>query len=287
MAAQSHPIERFEAPASIQTGVPLKEIINTQLVDLIAESFEPVYAAFDTARFQSTAKEGLLDLEFKARAAHIADALQTELPPDFEKSAELLVRSFGPELKATKDNGRQPFFYLPHAELIGRHGASGHDFFEAGMRANYELTKRFTAEFSIRSYLVAQRDRCLERLQRWTADSNPHVRRLVSEGSRPRLPWAMRLKAIDAEPALILPLLERLKDDPELYVRRSVANHLGDIGKAHLPVLLNTCRDWLEESRKMEDPQRAKHRRWVIRHALRHPAKKGHVEALALRAEAA
>ena len=97
----------------------------------------------------------------------------------------------------------------------------------------------------------------------------------------------MRLKKIDAHPELTVPLLEILKDDPELYVRRSVANHLGDIGKANLPVLLETCSRWLDESTKLKDEDIAKSRRWIIRHALRHPAKKGHDEALGLRIMAA
>ncbi|MGB1128177.1 MAG: DNA alkylation repair protein [Opitutales bacterium] len=279
----SHPVQRYRAPGSIQTGVPLKWIIDDSLVDLIAESIETVYSKINTQRFSRAAKASLDTLELKARASHIADAIQAELPKDFEQTARILIQSMGPELEGTQDNGLQPFFYLPHAELIGRFGSTH---FQAGMQANYELTKRFTAEFSIRTYIAEQRDKSLCLLEKWTKDPNPHVRRLVSEGSRPRLPWAMRLKEIDANPALTLPLLEKLKDDPERYVRRSVANHLGDIGKAHLNVLLETCERWLDESQSMQDPTSAKNRRWVIRHALRHPAKKGESGARLLREKA-
>lgn len=279
-----HPIGRFSAPSSIQTGIPLKTIIDHKLVNLISESFEAVYRDFDTRRFKREAKDGLEDLELKQRASHIADALQRQLPDDFEEGSRILVRSFGPELEMTQDYGLQPFFYLAHAELIGRYGK---DHFESGMKANYELTKRFTAEFSIRPYIIAHRDKSLRLMKKWITDPNPHVRRLVSEGSRPRLPWAMRLRELDANPGFALPLLEKLKDDPELYVRRSVANHLGDIGKANLSVLLETCKRWLGESRKIKDPLGAKNRRWLIRHALRHPAKKGEQAALQLRTLAA
>jgi 3-methyladenine DNA glycosylase AlkC len=275
-----HPAERFDAPNSIQTGVPLKTIISERLIDLIADSLKSVYPKFNTRRFNRYAKTGLVDLEFKERARHIADAMQAELPDNFDECAKLLIQSFGPELRVTKDYGLSPLFYLPHSELIGRHGASH---FESGMHANYELTKRYTAEFSVRPYIVAHRENSLELLEQWTRDSNPHVRRLASEGSRSRLPWAMRLKEIDANPQLTLPLLERLKDDPDLYVRRSVANHLGDIGKANLPVLLETCQHWLKETKKMKDSEQAKRRRWIIRHALRHPAKKRERAALELR----
>ena len=206
------------------------------------------------------------------------------LPVDTERCVQVIIQSLGPELDTTHDYGLKPFFYLAHADLISR-WAETH--FETGMRANYELTKRFTAEFSIRPYIVAHRDSSLAMLDQWCDDPNPHVRRLVSEGSRPRLPWAMRLKEIDKNPSLTLPLLEKLKDDDELYVRRSVANHLGDIGKENLPILLETCERWLEEVGKMRDLDQEKQRKWVIRHALRHPAKKENPDALKLRKAAA
>jgi 3-methyladenine DNA glycosylase AlkC len=146
------------------------------------------------------------------------------------------------------------------------------------MSAQYEITRRFSAEFCIRPYLVKWPGRTLERLMEWTRDPDPHVRRLCSEGTRPRLPWAMRLKAFMADPTPVLPILEALKDDPELYVRRSVANHLADIAKDHPALALERCARWLEGA--------SAERRWVIRHALRHPAKKGVKEALELRARA-
>jgi 3-methyladenine DNA glycosylase AlkC len=280
----SHPAEQFQAPGSIQKGSPLKYIITADLVDLISESFENIYQDFDAQSFRIHAKKDLDRYELKARAKHIADTLQRELPADFEESSEILIRALGPELTETENNGLRPFFYLAHAEMIARFGASH---FKAGMRANYEITKRFTAEFSIRSYIAAHRKESLKLLSKWTHDSNPHVRRLASEGSRPRLPWAIRLTEIDRDPSLTLPLLECLKDDDVLYVRRSVANHLGDIGKNNLPTLLETCSRWLEESHDLEDPLKAKNRRWIIRHALRHPAKIENAEARRLRKMAA
>lgn len=276
----NHPISRFTAPSSIQTGVPLKSLIDSQLVELIGESIHQVDPNFDLTKFTKLGQVGLGDLEFKARAAHIADAMASCLPDDTERSLEIIIDSLGPKLEATQDYGLQPFFYLAHAEWIAR-AAEGH--FETGMRANYELTQRFTAEFSIRPYIVAHRDSSLALLDKWCEDPNPHVRRLVSEGTRSRLPWAMRLKEIDKKPTLTLPLLEQLKDDDELYVRRSVANHLGDIGKENLPILLETCGRWLEEVGQMKDPDQAKQRKWIIRHALRHPAKKENPDALKLR----
>ena len=99
---------------------------------------------------------------------------------------------------------------------------------------------------------------------KWTADTDPHVRRLVSEGTRSRLPWAGRLPQFIADPQPVVPLLEALHLDDELYVRRSVANHLGDIGKDHLDLVLEMCERWLAESQTLE-AEAGKNLRWLIR----------------------
>jgi 3-methyladenine DNA glycosylase AlkC len=278
-----HPSEHFIAPNTILTGVPLKQLIDAQLVALIAKSFVAIDTDFNSQRFIACASEGLEALELKDRARHIAHALAEELPKNIEAATQRVIASFGKKLEVTQDYGLAPFYYMPHSEWIGLYAVAD---LKSGLRANYELTQRYTAEFSIRPFIIAHESACLRELDQWCQDRNPHVRRLVSEGTRARLPWAMRLKNIQAQPQLTLPLLEKLKDDPELYVRRSVANHLGDIAKDHLDLVLETCRRWLEESQKMPDRTQAKNRRWLIRHALRYPAKKQNAKALELRARA-
>lgn len=283
MSPAGHPSQRFVAPSSIQHGTPLKTLMDRKLVALIGESLAGVVPGFDVRRFQARASKGLEKLELKERASAIARAMAEQMPTDFDELAPLLVKSFGPPLGATEGNGLAPFFYFPHSHLIAAYGVSS---FESGMTANYEITQRFTAEFSIRPFLIEHRSKCLKLLKRWAKDENPHVRRLVSEGTRPRLPWAMRLPEFQADPQLSLPLLELLKDDPELYVRRSVANHLGDIAKDHLETVLEVCEVWLEEATNSDDDARSENRRWVIRHAVRHPAKTGDTRAVKLRAKA-
>jgi len=140
------------------------------------------------------------------------------------------------------------------------------------MRAQYELTKRFTAEFSMRAFLERHPKETLRRLAEWARDPNVHVRRLVSEGTRPRLPWAPRLRSFQKDPAPVLELLELLKDDPEEYVRRSVANNLNDIAKDHPDVVVEVAnRWWLSASAA---------RKKLIRHALRTLVKAGDPGAL-------
>lgn len=275
----SHPATRFKAPGTILAGTPLKELIGRPLVRLISESFARTMSGFPSRSFERQAIAGLFSLELAERAAHIARRLWSHLPQDFGKAADLLVASMGPELDKTEGNGLAPFFYYPHARFIALFGGES---FEPAMRANYEVTKRFTAEFSVRPFLVRYPKQALERLRRWAGDANPHVRRLVSEGTRPRLPWATRLPEFQRNPAPVLELLEFLKDDPSLYVRRSVANNLGDIAKDHPDLVFRTCRRWLEELSGAPN-ETAEARCWMIRHALRLPAKKRVAEALRIR----
>ncbi len=163
----------------------------------------------------------------------------------------------------------QPFRYMPFVFYVGQHGLGA---FEESMLAQYELTKRFTAEFSIRPFLIHHEAATLARLRQWTVDPDPNVRRLVSEGTRPRLPWAPRLPAFIADPAPVLELLELLRDDPSEYVRRSVANNLNDISKDHPDVVVEVARRWWADG---DEP-----RRRLVRHALRTLVKRGDPAAL-------
>lgn len=275
-----HPAQRFIAPASIQHGVPLKELMDRKLVVLIGQSLAEAVPGFDVQRFEARAVRDLDKLELKERALSIAQAMAEQMPASFDELSPLLIKSLGPPLERTERNGLAPFFYFPHTHLIAAYGLPS---FDSGMAANYEITKRFTAEFSIRPFLIQHRSKCLKVLKRWARDDNPHVRRLVSEGTRPRLPWAMRLQEFQADPQLSLPLLELLKDDPEVYVRRSVANHLGDIAKDHMETAFDVCEKWLGELKPSSEEAVAENRRWIVRHAVRHPAKKGNARAITIR----
>ena len=132
----------------------------------------------------------------------------------------------------------EPFYYFPHSVFVAECGL---DHFELSMQAQYELTKRFTAESSIRPYIERYPEETLSVLRHWVRDRNPHVRRLVSEGTRLRLPWAPRVSWLDRHPERILELLELLKDDPSTLARRSVANSLNDLGRVRPDLLAATA----------------------------------------------
>ncbi len=250
---------------------PLKNRFGPDVPKRIAATISAVHPPFNARGFTAAVLDGFEALELMPRARHIAAALRRFLPDDYARAANILIDSLGPKLENDAGNGMAPFFYLPHVFYVATHGL---EHFELSMRAQYELTQRFTAEFSIRPYLIHHPQRTLKTLAAWSEDASVHVRRLVSEGTRPRLPWAIRLPAFQREPRPVLALLERLKDDPELYVRRSVANNLNDIGKDNPDVLLKTAARWLKNA---PAPRAA-----LVRHALRSSIKAGDRKALAL-----
>lgn len=218
---------------------------------------------------------GLMD-----RGRRLAEVLAQHLPPRFPEAAALLVAAMGRPLGLDAKgepvaSGDVPssFFYLPHSLFIAAHGL---EHLDEAMDAQHALTQRFTAEFSLRPYLQRHTAATLAHLGTWVGDDSAHVRRAVSEGTRPRLPWAERLRVFDDEPAPVLDLLTRLRDDPSSYVRRSVANHLNDLGKRDLGLLLALARSWLAEQ-----PARAT-RVTLLRHALRTAIKRADPQALAL-----
>lgn len=251
----------------------LKDRFGPEVAEWVAERIGAVHPGFPREAFLAAALDGFAGLELTARSRAIAAALWDHLPGGFPEAARIIGASLGPPIAGDTiaGEGMDTFRHLPYVQLVAEHG-TGH--FEEAMDLQHALTRRFTAEFSIRAFIAAHPDRTLARLAEWTRDPSPHVRRLVSEGTRPRLPWAPRIRAFQDDPSPVLPLLEALRDDPAEYVRRSVANNLNDIAKDHPGVTLAVCRAWLEDA-----PPR---RRALVRHALRTLTRAGDPEALAL-----
>lgn len=251
----------------------LKTFFSPALVRRLAADLARAHPSFRSRAFIKRASAGLEDLELLDRGRHIAGALAEHLPSDYAEAIEVLLRSLGPK-HATDELigvGMAPFFYLPHTLFVAEHGL---EHFDLSMRAQYELTKRFTCELSIRPYIAQDPERTFAVLRTWAHDPDPHVRRLVSEGTRMRLPWAMRVAWLDQNPERVIELLELLVDDPTTVVRRSVANNLNDLGKVHPELLIRTCEAWLEDA--------SEQRHALVEHALRSAVKRGNAGALAL-----
>jgi len=248
-----------------------KDWINPRLLRTMARHLSVVHAEFPRARFVEIACAGLSDLELKARVVHVADALAQSLPRAFGEAATVLERSLAPERSDADlsklvpcDQGLAGWAVWPMTEFIARHGLAQP---KRALQALHALTKRNTAEYAVRPFVIEHRALTMATFQRWSRDRSPHVRRLVSEGLRPRLPWGIQLKHLIDDPSPALPLLARLQDDDSEYVRRSVANHLNDIAKDH-PVCVA---EWLEQYL----PGASKERRKMLRHASRTLIKRG------------
>jgi len=250
----------------------LKLQYGAEVPQRIAAMIGQVHPRFSTRRFLDHALKGYDELSLMARGRHLADSLALTLPKDFDAAVDILLKSIDARVPAQNDSSSlASFLYLPHTLFVAHYGL---DHFETAMRAQHVLTQRFTAEFSMRSFLQHRRAATLARLAEWTQDPSEHVRRLVSESVRPRLPWAPRLREFQANPEPVVHLLDALKDDASLYVRRSVANCLNDIGKDNPDALFLTLRRWNRDAPPA--------RRWLIRHALRFAIKRGDPEALDL-----
>lgn len=255
---------------------PLKDLFDDRVARAIAGHVAAVWPAFDGAAFRGRAADGFDGLALMDRGRHVARALREHLPEAYPEALRILVASVDERPPAGEREGdgageASPFLYLPHVQFVE---AFGGDHFDASMRALHGLTQRFTAEFSVRPFIERYEADALALLARWAQDPNHHVRRLVSEGTRPRLPWATRLRRFQEDPTPVLPLLETLRDDPSAYVRRSVANHLNDIGKDHPDVLIDVAARWSIDA--------GTERSSLIRHALRSLVKQGHPDALAV-----
>ena len=248
----------------------LKSRFGPEVVHGLAADLAGVAPTFDVDGFTRMALDGFEDLELTDRSRHIARALAVHLPADPTTAMHTIVAALGAPLGDTLE-GMDAFRYMPYGHWVAEHGLAD---VETALDLQHALTQRFTAEFSIRAFIQQAHEPTMARLRRWAVDENHHVRRLVSEGTRPRLPWAPVLRDFVADPSPILPLLEALKDDPSDYVRRSVANNLNDIAKDHPDLVVRIAQRWWADA--TDDRQR------LVRHALRTLVKRGHAGALAV-----
>lgn len=249
----------------------MKNGLGSTAIDRIAKAFIAVCPEFKIETFQKKATINLESLELKERVEHIIESLSQSLPGAFLDHVEYFNK-----IKPVWDHGdpQDPlasFAAWPVTDYIAKHGL---DYPEQSLETLKYLTSLFSSEFAIRPFILKYPELCQKRFSTWITDEDEHVRRLVSEGTRPRLPWGIRLKPFIESPATNLPWLDSLYKDDSLYVRRSVANHLNDIAKDHPDLVADTCERWL-------NPE-CKNTTWVIKHAARTLIKEGHTKAMKL-----
>lgn len=248
----------------------LKHMIGPILLIKMAAAIKAVESNFDDKGFVSEANRGLQDLELKPRVLKVRDALAKFLHKNYPDALSTLLKSL-----AHSKSQLSGFDLWPYTEFVQTFGL---DDPKRSLAALKFITQKFTGEFAVRPFLKKHPAETLQFLKDCALDANVHVRRLASEGSRPRLPWGERLQAFVKDPSHTLSILDLLKFDDELYVRKSVANHLNDIAKDNPEIVIETLKKWKNE-KKSEHNEKLN---WILNQSLRSLIKSGHREALSL-----
>jgi 3-methyladenine DNA glycosylase AlkC len=247
-------------------------LFNETKVRKIVGEISSVYPDFEKEVFVTRTVEKFPSLELKERITWISEMLREFLPREYPEAVRVLLDALPPPNDPTKtDNDFGDFIYAPYAEFVARYGCSK-EYLSVSLNALREMTMRFSAEDAIRYFINAFPKETMQEILTWSKDGNYHVRRLASEGTRPKLPWAQK---ISIAPEDALPILDNLYFDKTRYVTRSVANHLNDISKINPELALSTLAKWqesgIQEEREME---------YITNHALRTLIKQGYKNAI-------
>ncbi|MFI5203349.1 MAG: DNA alkylation repair protein [Flavobacteriales bacterium] len=241
----------------------LKDLFfNPKFYKTLSAEIKKVHSSFPENTFYKDSVDGIKNLSLNQRMRQTSVTLKKYLPTDYKKSLAIMFRVI-PEINGSYAN-------LVFPDFVSQYG---HNHFEASMEALHFFTQYGSSEFAIREFLKRDFQKTLAVMKNWAGDKNHHVRRLASEGSRPRLPWSFKLDEVVKNPKHTLPILEKLKTDEELYVRKSVANHLNDFSKDHPALLIDTLKNWNLDNQ---------HTAWIVKHACRTLIKKGDSKALSI-----
>lgn len=253
----------------------MKDGLDRAALQRLAEALRGAEPSFDSRAFLRRAMRGLKGMELKERVRHAVCALGAYLPGDFTDARAVVLAAGAAFPEGDPDDPLRGFAAWPLIDWVAERATPEHaDDLDAALEALRALTPLFTAEFAVRPFLLLDTERTMAHVEAWATDANPAVRRLASEGIRPRLPWAARLPMFQRDPRPVLRVLERLKDDPAETVRRSVANNLNDIAKDHPDRIVKIARRWSKGA--------SEERAWVIRHATRSLVKQGHPGVLSV-----
>ncbi len=242
----------------------LKLWFDKELAELLTGKLIDLDSNFDRQSFISKVDQKTEALELKGRVEIVADELYNHLGKNYQSGISILMQILGPENELETGMFKKYYWIMPIAKFVEKYGLEE---FEISMHAIEEITKRNTGEYAIRPFIEQYPTKTLNQMKKWSLNSNKHIRRLSSEGVRPRLPWATKLDAFIKNPRPILPILNNLKDDPSKYVQKSVANCLNDILKDNYDLGKTIIEDW-------KQGDLSKERKWIIKHALRNLLKR-------------
>ena len=249
------------------------QLFNQEKVSYLAGLIKAVHPQFQDQAFQNEVLSKFPELELKQRISWMRECLEKFLPKDYKKAVTILLNALPKPCDPNKsDNDFGEFILVPFSDFVAMNGCQKEQL-KFSLNALKEITKRFSAEDAIRFFLNAFPKETLEEIQNWTKDPHYHVRRLTSEGTRPRLPWSQKLNLDNTE--VIAKILSELYFDPTRFVVRSVANHLNDISKEDPNLVIKTLKKWEESSKA-----KSKEMEYLKSHALRTLIKAGNQNAL-------
>lgn len=240
-----------------------KDWYKEPFIKLFCQEINPKDKYFDSKKFVSKYKRLHSKLELKDRLKLIADLLDEFIELPYSKKIKLMEPLLGDELESEEGMFTYGFHLYPVSQWIEK---NGHEDVQKSLNYIEELTKRFTGEWAIRPLANQNEKIILNQMKSWSRHENFHVRRLASEGLRPKLPWGLAIDWMNKSPKKAISIYSKLRNDPSLYVRRSVANSMGDIIKIDEPLAYETFQSWLSKKQTKENL-------WVIKHAVRHPDK--------------
>jgi len=250
-------------------ATPLKNYYNDRFFDFFSSVFSEVYTTFDGKKFKEQIYAGEWEkLELKERMRKTADVLASMLPKDFKEAAQY-IQAFADHYHASNRSGFG-FELMFVCDFVERYGI---DDVETAIQTMEKTTTLSSAEFAVRPFLNKYPERMMKQMNTWSKHPHELVRRLSTEGFRPRLPWGLAVPYLKKDPSPVFEVLESLKDDASENVRRSVANNLNDISKDHPEKVLEVLTRW-----KKNHPETER----VIKHASRTLLKQGHQEILEL-----
>ncbi|MFT5112389.1 MAG: 3-methyladenine DNA glycosylase AlkC [Parasphingorhabdus sp.] len=249
----------------------LKLYFDKELALLLARKIKPHFSQFKYRLFVKHVEQNIDEHELKKRVEVIADGLHDFLPADYSEALNILTKILGPENSKETGMFTEGYWLMPIAFFVEKYGLN---YYEESILFIKEVTKRNTGEYAIRPFLLAYPEKTLAVALTWSQDSNRHVRRLASEGLRPRLPWAKKIDIFSDDPSAVFEVLDSLKSDPSAYVRKSVANNVADFLKENYDYTITILDKWHVNA----SPET----RWVIKHALRNELKKNNPVAIAL-----
>jgi 3-methyladenine DNA glycosylase AlkC len=240
----------------------LRDVFNEDFVERLTTAIKKDYTPFDSVQCHRLIfQEDWQDLALKQRMRRITISLYETLPKEYRKALSILYKVAPPF------DGLSGIIFPDYVEQYGLID------WDESLRALETFTKYSTSEFAVRTFLLHDQEKMIARMIEWSKHPNEHVRRLASEGSRPRLPWGLSIPSLKLNPLPSLAILTNLKQDESLYVRKSVANHLNDISKTHPDLVLNIAKEWYGKNEKTN---------WIIKHACRTMLKNGDKDILSI-----